>query len=269
MKVIKVYDKNSDIRCYNKNVFRATESILAQFPYEYGDCYRHNLETLELIYVDKMIDPSLDGYYNTEANVITFNNKGALGHEMFHMASNDLVNGNYAFESKMKIEAGLLEGMTEYFNMKAYNMDGPSAYPFEVFCVSMLEDIPNIFRPYFIPNSKDFIKLFPNRRDIYSLLYSLDAYNDMYLQYLEELYANQAITVDMNSFKDTIKDVFNNLVAIELSMVDDSAGLRKYGHKFMEYVGSDRLMTLFQEFYPKYYEYADKLIDKKIRKRKI
>lgn len=269
MKVIKVYDKNNDIRSYNRNIFKATESILAQFPYEYGDCYRHNLETLELLQVDKMRDPSLDGYYDDKSNKIFFNKKNSLGHEMFHMASNDLMNGNFAFESNMLIEAGLIEGMAEYFNMKAYDLDGPSAYPFEVFCVSMLEDIPHIFRPFFIPSSKDFISLFPNRRDIYSLLYSLDSYNEMYTQYLSELYCNQEITVDMALFKNTIKDVLSSLINIELSLEKDSHMLKKYDYKFMEYIGSDRLTTLFEEFYPKYYEYADKLMDKKIRKRKI
>lgn len=269
MKVIKVYDKNSDIRSYNRNIFKATESVLATFPYEYGNCYRHNLETLELIQVDKMMDPSIAGYYNTEANVIYFNNKQAMGHELFHMASNDLINGNYAFEGKMQIEDGLIEGMTEYFNVKAYGLEIPGAYPLEVFCVTMLEDIPNIFRPYFIPSYKDFIKLFPNRRDIYSLFYSLDAYSEMYMQYLNQCCSGEMITVDMNLVRNTIKDVFNSLLAIEFSLVCDDKELRKYGNKFMEYIGSDRLGVVFEELYPKYYEYADKLIDKKIRKRKI
>ena len=70
MKVIKVYDKDSDIRSYNRNVFKATENILSMFPSEYGDNYRHNLETLELIQVDKFFDNSMAGCYDPEANVI-------------------------------------------------------------------------------------------------------------------------------------------------------------------------------------------------------
>jgi hypothetical protein len=167
----------------------------------------------------------------------------------------------------MAIEHGLIEGMTEYFKMKAYDQEKPGAYPFEVFCVTMLEDIPDIFKSYFIPNNKEFIGLFPNKRDIYSLLYSLDSYNKMYMDFLEADYAGKEQPVDMNLLRNTIKDTFNALVEIELSLEKDPYMLRKYDFKFMEYIGSDRLGLLFQELYPKYYEFADKLIDKKIRKR--
>lgn len=269
MKVINVYDKDSDLRCYNRNIFSATEKLLDKFPYEYGDCYRHNLETLELIHVDKFFDTSMAGFYDNEANTIYFNQKSALGHEMFHMASNDLTNGTYAFISKMGIEVGLIEGMTEYFKMKAYNQEMPGAYPFEVFCVTMLEDIPDIFKSYFIPNNKEFIGLFPNRRDIYSLLYSLDAYNKMYLDFLEADCAGKEQTIDKRLLRNTIKDTFNSLIEIELSLEEDPLQLKKYDFKFMEYVGSDKLGLLFQELYPRYYEYVDKLMDKKIRKRKM
>ena len=267
MKVIRVYDKDSDLRCYNRNIFKATESVLSEFPHEYGDCYRKNLETLELIQVDKFFDASMAGCYDNEANAIYFNKKAALGHEMFHMASNDLESETNAFSSKKAIELGLIEGMTEYFKMKAYDQDMPGAYPFEVFCVTMLEDIPNIFKSYFIPNHKEFISLFPNKRDIYSLLYSTDSYNKMYLDFLEADCAGKDPTIDMNLLRNTIKDAFNALVEIELSLEQDPHELKRYDYKFMEYVGSNRLGLLFQELYPRYYEYADKLIDKKIRKR--
>lgn len=269
MKVINVYDKNSDIRSYNRNVFKATENILSMFPSEYGDNYRHNLETLELIQVDKFFDNSMAGCYDPEANVICFNKKVAVGHELFHMASNDLEKGTYAFQSKMQMEFGLIEGMTEYFTTKAYDLEIPGAYPFEVFCVTMLEDIPNIFKPYFIPNSKEFISLFPNRRDIYSLLYSLDAYNELYLGILDTEMNGKKDDIDITLFRNTVKDVFNSLVEIELSLEKDPHMLRQYDFKFMEYLGGKKLELLFDEFYPKYYEYADKLIDKKIRKRKM
>ena len=269
MKVINLYDKNSDIRSYGRNIFKATEEVLAMFPDEYGECYYKNLESLELIQVDKLINESLLGYYDDEANVIFFRDKNAMGHEMFHMTSNDLENGNYAFLSKMGIENGLIEGMTEYFNTKAYYLEIPSTYQFEVFCVTMLEDIPNIFRPYFKPNSKEFISLFPNKKDIYSLLYSLNTYNDLYLKYMEEYYSGKDITNNSKEFKLVIHDVLTNLIDIELSIEKDPDMLRKYGYKFMDYIGGDKIPSLTDDIYPNVYEYADKLIDKKIRKRKI
>lgn len=222
MKVINIYDKNSDIRSYNRNIFRATESILKQFPKEYSNCYYKNLETLELIQVDKLSIASYLGYYDDDANVIFFREKSAMGHEMFHMASNDLENGTYAFQSKMGIENGLIEGMTEYFNTKAYNLEIPSAYQFEVFCITMLEDIPNIFRGYFIPNNKDFISLFPNKRDIYSLLYSSNIYNDKYSDYMDECYSGKDITCNFRELRQIIKHVLTSLVDIELSIEKDS-----------------------------------------------
>ena len=267
MKVLKVYNKDSNIRCFGKNVFKATESFLATFPQAYGDCYRQNLETLELMKVDEFVDASMAGYYNTQANVIYFNNGNAVGHEIFHMASNDLVKGDYAFYSHKDIENALIEGMTEYFTAKAYDLERPGAYPFEVFCVTMLENIPDIFKSYFIPNDKEFISLFPNRRDIYSLLYSLDIYNGLYLDFLEADCSGKESNIDINLLRDSIKDSLGALVDIELSLEKDPRELKKYDFKFMEYVGSDRLGLLFQELYPKYYEYADKLIDRKIRKR--
>ena len=269
MKVIEVYDKNSNLKSYNKNIFKATEAILATFPKEYSKCYYDNLDTLELVQVDKMVDASLLGYYNDRANAIYFTKKHALGHELFHMASCDREKDANAFAGGMEIEDALIEGMTEYFNVKAYGLDGPTAYPLEVFCVTMLEDIPNIFKPYFIPNNKEFISLFPRRRDIYSLLYSLDVYSGMYMDYLEAAYNKKECDINMRMLRDTIKDVFNSLINVELSLEDDPHELRKYGYKFMEYLGGNDLAILEQELYPKYYEYADRLIDEKIRKRKI
>ncbi len=269
MKVINVYDKNSDIRSYNRNIFKATEAVLKKFPKEYSNCYYKNLESLELIQVDKMTNASFLGYYDDGANAIFFIEKSAMGHELFHMASNDLENGNYAFYSKLGIENGLIEGMTEYFNTKAYNLEVPSAYQFEVFCVTMLEDIPNIFRPYFIPNYKDFISLFPNKRDIYSLLYSLNVYNDMYLNYMEEYYSGKEITTNFRELRTIINHVLASLVDIELSIEKDPFMLKEYSDKLMNYICSDKIPTLTEDIYPKCYQFADKLIDKKIRKRKI
>ena len=267
MKVINVYDKNSDIRSYGRNIFKATEEVLSMYPKEYSDCYYKNLESLELLYVDKMPNSSLLGYYNDEANVIFFSEKSAMGHELFHMASSDLENGNYAFLSKLELENGLIEGMTEYFNTRAYNLEIPSAYQFEVFCVTMLEKIPNIFRPYFIPNNKDFMSLFPNKRDIYSLLYSLNIYNDMYLNYMEEYYSGKEITTNFKEFRKVIHNVLVSLVDIELSIEKDPYNLKQYGYKFMDYLSSDKIPALTEDIYPKCYQYADKLIDKKIRKK--
>ena len=268
MKVLNLYDKNSDLRCYKKNIFKTMEIFLKHFPEEYKTCYKRNLDSLELFKVDRMDDETMTGAYNNQANVIFFEMNNSLGHELFHVASNDLVNNIYAFESKIEIEDGLIEGMTEYLTMKAYDLTKPGSYAFEVFSVTMLEDVPNIFRPYFIPNHKDFISLFPNKRDIYSLLYSLNTYNELSLDYLASTYTNKDILVDMDILVNSIRDTFNNLIALELSMEKDNYKLKEYSDKFMDYLMSDNVRFILNELYPNYLRYAEKQINKKVRKKR-
>ena len=139
VKIINVYDKNSNILCHGKNVFDTTKRYLYKFPKEYSECYYHNLNDLLLFEVDRMTDETMTAYYDSDANKIFYVDKNSLGQEMFHMASNDMVNNQYAFESKMDLEAGLIEGMTEYLAMKAYGLSKPGSYSFEVFCVQCLK----------------------------------------------------------------------------------------------------------------------------------
>ncbi len=267
MKVLKVYNKDSNLRSYGQNVFKATENLLATFPYEYGENYRKNLKDLEILYVDQFLDGELSGYYQNEANTIYFTDKNSVGHEMLHMASNDTTEHLNAFESKKGIEGALIEGMTEYFNVRTYGLMVPESYTFEVFCATMLDDIPGIFKPYFIPNDKEFIDLFPNKKDIYSLLYSLDVYHDIYTDFLAEDNAGKNPTINLQMFRKAVNDTVSALIDIKLSMESDPHMLRHFDYKLMEYVGSERFSYLFLAFYPKFYEYTDKLVDKKIRKK--
>ena len=268
MKVINVYDKDSNLKCYGKNIFDTTKEYLSRYPSEYSNCYNHNIKSLELFRVDRMTDETMTGYYDTEANKIFYVNKNSLGHEIFHMASNDLVKNQNAFESKMEIESGLIEGMTEYLAMKAYGLSRPGSYSFEVFCVMMMEDIPNLFKPYFIPNHKEFISLFPNKKDIYSLLYSLNAYNDIELDYLDSKYNHSNVIIDKTILEESIQDTLNNLVNIELSLESDNNMLRIYGDKYMDYLSSNFVKHILRDLYPDYIKYAEKLIKKKIRKKR-
>lgn len=268
MKIINVYDKNSNILCHGKNVFDTTKRYLYKFPKEYSECYNYNLDDLLLFEVDRMTDETMTGYYDSDANKIFYVDKNSLGYEMFHMASNDMVNNQYAFESKMDLEAGLIEGMTEYLAMKAYGLSKPGSYSFEVFCVTMLEEIPNLFGPYFKPSHNDFINLFPNKRDIYSLLYSLNAYNDIELDYLDSKYNDSDIAIDQTVLVESIQDTLNSLIAIELSVENDQKKLKLYGNKFMDYLSSDFVRHILCDLYPGYLGYAEELVKKKIRKKR-
>lgn len=268
MKVIDIYDKNSDIRSYGKNIFKTMKTFLSKYPSEYSECYYHNLDTLVLFKEDRFPDGITTGLYNSNANIIFFTTGDNLGHEMFHMASNDLVNKQYAFESPINIEHGLIEGMTEYLNIKAYNLTRPNSYSFHVFCVMMMEDIPNLFRSYFIPSHEDFIKLFPRAKDIYSLLYSLSVYNDNIYDYIASEYVDSNSLVDLTTIIETVESTIDNLISIELSFNGNNPyKLNEYGTKFMDLIKSSYLRDNFKDIYPDYEKYAEKEIKKRIRGR--
>ena len=130
MKILEIYDKDSDLRCYKRNVFEVIEDYMKRFPEEYSNCYHENLSFLELYKVDKMDDRKRTGIYDTDANAIAFSQNNALPHELFHMASNDMVNNKYAIESKLGIEDGLIEGITEYLAMNACGLKNPTKFLF-------------------------------------------------------------------------------------------------------------------------------------------
>lgn len=267
MKVYDVYDKNSKILDHGRNIFKTTEKYLANFPEQYSKCYKRNLETLELIKADRLSDTSQAGLYNPEANTIVFSHNYSLGYELFHMASNDMVSKQLAFESKLCVENGLIKGMTEYHHMKAYSLKNPEAYSFEVFAVMMLEHIPNIFESFFVPREKGIFSVCPSKKDMYTLLCSLDLYNEMTCDYLSQLYAEEDGSIDLIEIVRTIKHVIDSLISIELSLYSDRAELINYADKFMDLINSDFISEIVREFYPRYDRYADKQIKKRIRER--
>lgn len=268
MKVIDVYDSHSDLRSFGKNIFTTTFNYLKRFPIEYSNCFKRNLATLELIKVNKMDDGVTTGRYNTIENIIEFAESRALGHEMFHVASNDLVNDKYAFESNIDVESGLIEGMTEYFCMNAYDLKYPSSYPFEVVTVMMLEDIPDIFKHYFIPNNKEFLNIFPNRKDIYGLLYSINAYNGIMLDYLASIYTDEDILVDIKELVASFKYTIANLINIELSFEKDPVKLKAYRDKFLDLMHTKWIEHTFKNVYPNYLAYTEKYVNKKIKEKR-
>ena len=268
MKVIDVYDAGSDLRCYGQNVFAATRAYLRKFPAEYGKCFEQNLKTLELIKVDKIDNDFMTARYNSYENIIEFKAIGALGHEMFHVASNDMVNKQYAFESRLNVEMGLIEGMTEYFSMEAYNLNRPNSYDFEVFTVMMLEHIPGIFRPYFVPDNKTLINLFPVRKHIYGLLYSLETYNRVMIDYLASIYTDENVLVDLEEYVDAFKYTLANLINIELSIEKNPAVLRQYRDKCLDLLSTPWMHDTMENTYPNYFDFSEKYVTKRIKEKR-
>ncbi len=268
MKVIDVYDANSNLRCHGQNVFDTTRTYLRRFPAEYSACLEYNLKTLELIKVDKIDNDFMTARYNTDENIIEFKTSSALGHEMFHVASNDMVNKQYAFETRLNIEMGLIEGMTEYLYMDAYNLIRPSSYDFEVFTVMMLDHIPGIFKPYFVPSCRGLIGLFPVRKHIYGLLYSLETYNRVMIDYLASIYTDENVLVDLEEYVDAYKYTLANLINIELSIEKNPAKLKRYRDRCLDLLNTSWMHDTMQNTYPDYFEYSERYVTKRIKEKR-
>ena len=266
MKVVGVYDKYSGLKCFNKNAFMVMRNFFAKLPKEYGKCYFDNLETLKLLKVDEFKDDRFSGMYNSLGNVVMFSKNNALGHELFHVASYDRSNDARAFEGYIDIEQALIEGMTEYLFMTAYGLSGTYTYPFEVFCIKMLDDIPGLFEPYFIPNHENFINLFPNKRIIYSLMYALNSYHEDIFD-CTPTFNNESSDHVQPKTKEAIKGVIDSLISIELSRKINNDDLEKYADKFMDEISSGAVKETLTYTWPKYHNYANKQVNTRIRRK--
>ena len=266
MKVLEVYDKNSDLKYRNVSVFKRMDDFFKKYPSEYGENYYRNLETLKIFKVDEVHDGA-DGEYFANDNTLLYRFISAVGHELMHMASWDQINKNMAFLGNSEFYGmGLMEGMTEYLSMKAFNRTKPIAYPFETFCVSMLSEIDGIFKPYFIPNEKEFINLFSNKRDIYSLMYSLEFYHDEVIGSFNSLILGTEPEVKEETLQSSIRDTINSLISIELGYEKDSEKLKLYSEKFMDLISSDIVDYYLDAVYPNYINYANRQIKKRIKR---
>ena len=154
-------------------------------------------------------------------NTIVFSKNYSLGHELMHLASSDREHQQLAFESGLCIENGLIEGMTEYHHMMAYSLCEPEGYCFEVFSVMMLEDIPNIFESFFVPKERGIFSVFPDRRTVYGLLYSIDEYNQLMTSYMSSLCAGENPTLNKSETIMVVRHVIDNLISIKLSICND------------------------------------------------
>lgn len=267
MKILGIYDKSSKINCHGKNIFEATSRYLNKFPHEYRVCYDYNMRDLELYRVDEIIDDSRIATYVPDTNVIIFEKTYPLGHEMFHVASEDRLHNKTAMSNKLGVEDGIVEGMTEYFHMKAYYLPEATTYFFHVFCVMMLEDIPNIFKSYFVPTDDTFFTKITDPKLMYSLLYALDVYNDNYGKYEDSIIAGKRDKDLKLIVEESVNEVIDNLITIKLSLCNDSKELNKYGDKFMDLLTSGKLAKTMTIDYPNYINYANNEIKKRIRKK--
>ena len=268
MKVLDVYyEKDLDlISSYGKSINEMMDDFFAKFPASYRENYDRNLETLQMYWVDEMQDAKDSAQYYPGPNVLMFKSFTNLPHELMHLASSDRINKQFAFcrDGELSfIENALVEGMTEYLSCVA--KDGtPDYYLFEYFVVSMLSSVDGIFKPFFIPNYREFISLFPNERDICSLMYSLDFYHDGIL-----LLDDDAKDVEIDRICNSIKSIIDSLIDIELSFKRDRKERKIYSDKFMDLISDDDLSSLVGYVCPEYLDYAYHEVKKRLLRRKI
>ena len=267
MKVLDVYDKKDiDLFTYNgKTISELMDNFFLKFPSSYRENYDRNIDTLEIYRVDEMNDPNDSAEYFTISNVLMFKSYAALPHEIMHMSS---------YNSEMKktaflhagvynlIENGLYEGMTEYLSCVAKN-GAPNTYFFEYFVVSMLSDIEGIFEPYFIPSYKKIVSLFPNKKDIISLMYALDNYQNRI-----NLLTNESSDVEISMVDDAVKSTIDSLIDIELSFNKDKLERKRYVDKFMDLIADENLDSLVSDVSPEYYDYAYHEVKRRVLGRK-
>ena len=266
MEILEVYDKTSDLRYMGKNIFDAMDMFFCLFPKKYSKNYYRNLKSLKLFKVDDFYDNELDGYYDMNNNTLFFSDVSVIGHELMHMASYDVVKGNYAFDNNDEdISNGFIEGMTEYLTIMLWGENYISSYYFETFCASMLSNIDGIIKSYFMPNYDNFINLFPNKKDIYSLMYSLGYYSLKTEKIVDVTDVDKIEVLDRLKIKEAIKNTINSLINIELSYEKDINNLIEYGDKFMDLITVDNVKEYLLNLCPEYLDYAYCQVKQRIR----
>lgn len=267
MEIQGIYNRNDDIKCHGKNIFDVTSKYLDRFPLEYRACYDYNIRDIELYKVDVLLGTDSLATYVPDTNVIIFSKNYTLGHELFHVASEDRCHNRAALANKLGVEEGIVEGMTEYFHMKAYDLPTPATYSFHAFCIMMIEDIPNIFKSYFIPTDDTFFTKITDSKLMLSLCYALDVFDDHFVAAEENAITGKKDKDVSLLVQSGIEDAMKHLISIELSLCNDQVELDKYGDKFMDLLGTGTIAKDLKLVYPGYKKYAEKEVNIRIRKK--
>ena len=267
MKILDIYDKKDLdlITCGGKGIITMMNDFFSRFPSDYRRNFDRNLDMLDVFRVDEMPDECDSASFCPSSNILLFKSFSAVPHELMHMSSSDLINKKYAFcrEGIYSLhENGLIEGMTEYLGCMASG-SYPNTYFFEFFVVSMLSNIDNIFEPYFIPSYDKFISLFPNKKDILSLMYALDFYHDK-IQGLDDKSSDKEI----ERISDVVRSVIDNLIDIELSFRKSAKERKMYRDKFMDLITDSNIDSVVGDVYDDYVDYAYHEVNKRVLRRK-
>lgn len=269
MKVLNIYSKKDlDVLTYNGDaISKIMDDFFSKFPVSYRENYDKNLESLEIWKVDEEANDIFGGYSEVN-NIVLIRKFSSFIHELMHVASTNRETGMTAFmrvKGDDAFEGALIEGFTEYLaSCVALSVD-PKNYYFETFVVSMLSDIEGIFEPYFIPSYNNFISLFPNKRDIISLMYALEYYANFAPEYAlgEISFNSDKVGIKVGH---SIKDVIDNLIDIQLSFKRSKRENKLYSEKFMDLL-SDDLFDFLDLYDVDYLNYANKQLNKRVLRR--
>ena len=264
MKVLDIYGKKDlDIlTCGGKSLSDIMNNWFLNFPESYRVNYDKNLEDLTLWRVDDDYDNDL-GVYSPKTNLLIFKDFSSLPHELQHLSSYDKKSERMAFIKDMKyplFEMALVEGMTEYLSAQSLNKEVTDSY-FECFTISMLSLIDGIFEPFYIPNHDKFISLFPDKKNIYSLMYSLDYYRQKTMD------LENCSEEDIRKVRQAIRDTIDALIDIELSFDKRVIERKRYGDKCMDLLDSDDIKDTIEYIYEDYKDYAFHEIKKRVLRR--
>lgn len=265
MKVLDIYSKKDldMLTCDGRLIREIMDSHFMKFPDSYRENYDKNISGLEIWRVDETPDKDA-GIYLPKSNLLLFKKFSALPHELQHLASYDSKSKKMAFIKSFDFplyEVALMEGFAEFLSAQSLGKEVEDSF-FECFTVSMLSSIDGIFESFYIPNYEKFISLFPNKKDIYSLMYSLDYYRDT-MDNLEK--CNEG---DMVKLIQAIKDTIDTLIDIELSFKKGMRVGKTYGDKFMDEISSYDLSGFVGDVYSDYKDYAFHEIKRRVLGRK-
>ena len=271
MKVLDIYSKKDldRLTVKGKIVSQVMEDFFKKFPESYRENYDKNLLSVEMYRVDEYYTDDRNGEYSDLDNIIIFKKYSALIHELMHMAACDFETRINSIErgfGGIDFEQPLIEGMTEHLACRALNIP-VEIYVFEEFVVSMLAyNSDKIFEPFFIPSHDKFISLFPRKKDIISLMYSLSAYSKR----KDELFNAGPDGKDelfTTGLEHSITDTIDSLINIQLSKKLDYSQNKLYGEMFMDLISSDIVKGCLADLNDDYLDYANDEVKKRILRR--
>ena len=265
MKVLEVYDKNNFKNLKydeERTITGIMNTFFSQYPKKYRKNYNRNLLHLEIYHLDEITNEARAEYFPSIDKTIYISNEHII-HELMHLAHYDRKRDLMAIEQNERFwEDPLIEGAAEYLASEATGEINYS-YIFETFVIRMLSSIDNFFEPFFIPNYKKFIALFPNKNDIIILMYALNFYHHNYN--IEESSPEYQYAIPI--LKDSIKEVIDCLINIEASFNKDINASLLYKEKFMSLITDEFVDLNLSEYFSDYQNYAYSEIKKKLLRR--